>query len=290
MWYSRPRNPIDATTGRGIRLIKQIDRNTGMCMSLAARPGNFGCRFFNYLFGELDINFIYRATAPKDLGDAVRAIRALNIRGSALSMPYKEQAIPLLDDIDPAAKNIGAINTIVNTDGVLKGYNTDFLGVKKCLSEARIDKNAKVILLGSGGMARAIVYALHELNFANTTVVGRNQSAREELAGKYHFHNAAEVGETAADLLINATPIGMAPDPEDTMSFSEQQIARAKYVMESVSDPIETGLIRTARSLEKQVITGFDIIVNQAVEQFKLYFERDLDIELARRAATHARK
>lgn len=270
-------------------MIKQINRDTGMCMSLAARPGNFGCRFFNYIFGELGINFIYRAIAPLDLADALRGMRALRIRGSALSMPFKELAIPLLDHVDEAARTIGAVNTIVNDDGKLSGYNTDYLGVRKCLSERNIESNAKVILLGSGGMARAIAFALHDLGFANTTVVGRNANSRKSVAMQYGFADADSVDGINAAVLINATPIGMAPDAPDTMSFPAEVIRAATHVVESVSDPIETALVRTAHENGGDVITGFDIIVNQAIEQFKLYFGTQLDFELAQRAAKYAR-
>lgn len=258
-------------------------------MSLAARPGNFGCRFFNYLFGELGINFIYRSIAPRNLEDALRGMRALNIRGSALSMPFKEQAIPLLDEIDEAAKSIGAINTVVNNDGRLKGYNTDYLGVKKCLIDSGIERSSEVTLLGSGGMARAIAYALQDLGFTKTTVVARNAHTRKSLSEKYGFKDAENAATLESALLINATPIAMAPDDPNTMAFERDTIERAQAVMESVADPVETGLVKTARTLDKLVITGFEIITNQAVEQFKLYFGRELDPQLIDRAVQHAR-
>jgi shikimate dehydrogenase len=270
-------------------VIKQIDKNTGMCMSLAARPGNFGCRFFNYLFGELGINFIYRSIAPADLADALKGMRALKIRGSALSMPYKELAIPLMDHVDEAARKIGAINTVVNDEGKLTGYNTDYLGVRKCLLDKKIESKSKVILLGSGGMARAIAFALHDLGFGDTTIVARNAETRKNIAGQYGFSDAETLVGLSGDLLVNATPIGMQPDDPSTLSFPDEKVTSAKAVMESVAEPVDTGIVKLAGANGKEIINGLDIITNQAIEQFRLYFGQTLDLELAKRAATHAK-
>lgn len=270
-------------------MIKQITRETGMFMSMSARPGNFGVRFFNYLFGELELNYIYRAVSPTNLEDALKGMRALKIRGSALSMPFKEEALALVDEVDAAAREIGAINTVVNDDGKLTGYNTDYLGVRHCLSNCAAANNVRVALLGSGGMARAIAYALHGLGYRDVTVVARNERARGELAKQFKFLHSDKV-PTGSHFLINATPVGMRPDPLETMSFDAQAIAASKHIMESIAEPIDTGLVRAAVDQRKEIINGFDIILNQAKAQFELYFPgQKLDEDLARRAAEHAR-
>lgn len=260
-----------------------------MCMSMSARPGNFGVRFFNYIFGELGINYIYRAISPTDLADALKGMRALKIRGSALSMPFKGQALSLMDEVDGAAGEIGAINTVVNDDGKLIGYNTDYLGVRACLLACTASNTARVALLGSGGMARAIAYALNQLGYRDVTVVARNERARGELAKRFKFADAEDVPKRV-HFLINATPIGMTPDPADKMSFDASAVSACHHVMESIADPVETALVRMAREQGKQVISGFDIIVEQATAQFEFYFpDQKLHADLARRAAEHAR-
>ena len=102
-------------------------------MSLAARPGNFGTRFHNFLYRELGLNFIYKAFTTRDICSAIGGIRALGIRGCAISMPFKEACIEYLDELDASAKGIMSVNTIVNTDGHLKAYNTDYTAVSKLL-------------------------------------------------------------------------------------------------------------------------------------------------------------
>jgi shikimate dehydrogenase len=102
-----------------------ISRETKLCMSLAARPGNFGTRFQNHLYGELGLDYIYKAFTTNDLSAAIQGSRVLGIRGCAISMPFKEACISMLDELDSSAAAIGSVNTIVNNEGRLHGYNTD---------------------------------------------------------------------------------------------------------------------------------------------------------------------
>ena len=125
-----------------------INKDTQLCMSLAARPGNFGTRFHNFLYRELGLNYIYKAFTTRDLAAAIGGIRALGIRGCAISMPFKEACIEYLDELDPSAKGIMSVNTIVNTDGYLKAYNTDYTAVSE--------------LLGSSGIPPALISRCEE--------------------------------------------------------------------------------------------------------------------------------
>jgi shikimate dehydrogenase len=106
-----------------------LNKDTQLCMSLAARPGNFGTRFHNFLYRELSLNFIYKAFTTRDIGAAIGGVRALGIRGCAISMPFKETCIEYLDEMDASAAGIRSVNTIVNKDGSLKAYNTDYTAV-----------------------------------------------------------------------------------------------------------------------------------------------------------------
>ena len=110
-----------------------INKDTQLCMSLAGRPGNFGTRFHNFLYCQLGLNFIYKAFTTRDIGSAIAGIRALGIRGCAISMPFKETCIEYLDELDASAKGIMSVNTIVSTDGYLKAYNTDYAAVSELI-------------------------------------------------------------------------------------------------------------------------------------------------------------
>lgn len=108
-------------------------RDTVLCISLAGRPGTFGVRFHNHLYQQLGLDFYYKAMRTDDLPAAVAGIRALGIRGCGVSMPYKEACMALVDEIDPSAAAIDSVNTLVNCNGHLKAYNTDYLAVRQLL-------------------------------------------------------------------------------------------------------------------------------------------------------------
>ena len=116
--------------------------------------GKFGTRFHNFLYRELGLNYIYKAFTTRDLAAAIGGIRALGIRGCAVSMPFKEACIEYLDELDASARGIMSVNTIVNTDGYLKAYNTDYTAVSELIRSNGIPKDTRFALRGSGGMER----------------------------------------------------------------------------------------------------------------------------------------
>ncbi|WP_427018900.1 shikimate 5-dehydrogenase [Pseudarthrobacter sp. P1] len=248
-----------------------LNKDMTLCISLAARPSNIGTRFHNYLYDQLGLNYIYKAFAPVDLGQAVAGIRGLGIRGAAVSMPYKEAVIELVDVMDPSASAIDSVNTIVNDGGVLTAYNTDYLAIARLLAEHRVDPALSVLLRGSGGMAKAVAAALRDAGFTAVTIVARNEGSGRTLAGLYGFGWLPEVGAATADLLVNVTPLGMAGADAQVQSFEDATVAAAAVVFDVVALPSETPLVRAARAAGKPVITGAEVIAIQAEEQFVLY-------------------
>lgn len=158
--------------------------------------GNFGSRFHNRLYEMLGLDYVYKAFTTDDLAGAVGGIRALGIRGCAVSMPFKEAVIPMLDVLDPSARAISSVNTIVNDrvdgGGVLTGFNTDYTAVRLLLGSHDIDPAMRFILRGSGGMAKAVATALHDAGFTNGTIVARNERAGRALAEAHGYHWTAE--------------------------------------------------------------------------------------------------
>ena len=267
-----------------------INKETVMCMSLAARPGNFGTRFHNYLYEALDLDYLYKAFSTQDIVGAIAGVRALNIRGCAISMPFKEASIPLVDELDPSAKAIDSINTIVNTNGHLKAYNTDYMAIAQLLADYQVSPDLSFALRGSGGMAKAVACALRDAGFRNGTIVARNEHTGRQLAELYGFHWTADISDVHAQLLLNATPIGMPGGPEaEELAYTPEQIAAADVIFEVVASSGGTPLIRAAREQHKRLITGEEVFALQAVEQFVLYTGISPDAELFARAAAHAR-
>ena len=269
---------------------RPITKDTTLCMSLAARPSNFGTRFHNYLYEALDLDYLYKAFTTTDLPAAIGGVRALGIRGCAISMPFKEAVIALVDEMDESARAIESVNTLVNTAGHLKAYNTDYLAIRKLLAAHRVPPDCAFALRGSGGMAKAVVCALRDAGFRTGTIVARNEAAGKALAGLYGFDWRAEMGDWTADLLINVTPLGMAGGADaDTLAFDDAAIRAARMVFDVVALPAETPLIRRAQARGKPVITGAEVFAIQAVEQFALYTGVRPDDALFKRAAAYAR-
>lgn len=252
------------------RAIPMLSKDTQLCISLSGRPTSIGTRFHNYLYAELGLDFIYKAMTTDDLDAAIGGIRALGIRGAGISMPYKEDCLPLVDVVKPSAEATGSVNTIVNDDGRLSAHNTDYLAVAELLGEKRIDPAMTFAVLGSGGMARAVVAALRAHGLQRGTVVARNEQNGQALAGAYGYLWRSELlGD--ADLLVNATPIGMSGGNEGQLPFAEAQIDAASAVLDVVATPEQTPLLALARERGLIAITGAEIIALQAAEQFELY-------------------
>lgn len=248
-----------------------LTKDTRLCISLAARPGNTGTRFHNYLYDALGLDYVYKAFTTTDITAAIAGVRALGIRGCAISMPWKSDVIALVDELDASATAIDSVNTIVNTDGRLRAYNTDYIAVRKLLAEAGIDPTLPTIVLGAGGMAKATVAALRDSGFGDVTVVARNATTGPELAGKYGYTWAAEVGASRPAVVINCTPIGMEGPDVDRMPVIADVVAGAEVVFDVVPRPAETVLLRAAAQAGKTTISGAQVMALQALEQFVLY-------------------
>ncbi|WP_144711599.1 shikimate 5-dehydrogenase [Curtobacterium pusillum] len=267
-----------------------LNKDMQVCISLAARPSNIGTRFHNFLYDELGLNFVYKAFTTNDLAGAVTGIRALDIRGCSVSMPFKEAIIPLVDVVEDSAAAIESINTVVNDGGVLTASNTDYEAVAALLASHAVDPSGSVLLRGSGGMAKAVTAAFRGAGFERLTVVARNEQTGPALAAQYGYEWVAEEHEApATDVVVNVTPLGMRGDQEDAPAFDQDRIAAAQTVFDVVAFPSETPLVRAGRAAGKQVVTGAEVIALQAARQFERYTGVALTDDQVRRASEFSR-
>ncbi|MGX9787662.1 shikimate 5-dehydrogenase [Mycobacterium sp. MMS18-G62] len=249
-----------------------LSKDTRLCISLAGRPSNIGTRFHNHLYEMLGLDFIYKAFTTTDIVAAIGGVRALGIRGCSVSMPFKQDVIALVDEVEPSARVIDAVNTIVNDDGYLTASNTDYLAVQQLIDQHRLDSDDAVIIRGSGGMANAVGVAFRDKGFHSGTVVARNEETGRALADRLGYAYARDVDGLAAPVVVNVTPIGMAGGPEaQEKPFDEKTIDNARVVFDVVALPSETPLIEAARAAGAAVITGAEVIALQAAEQFDRY-------------------
>lgn len=267
-----------------------INKDTQLCISISARPSNFGTTFHNYLYQKLGLDFIYKAFQVQDIEHAVKGVRALGIRGCAVSMPHKESCMAFVDEISESAVAIQSVNTIVNDNGYLKAYNTDYIAIYKLIEKYQLDKKKSVIVHGSGGMAKAVVAAFKNSGFSNLKVYARNAETGKKLAALYGFGYISSLENQQADILVNVTPIGMKGGKDEfELAFPEVLINTAETAFDVVAMPVETPFIKLAESLNKQVISGAEVIVLQAVEQFELYTHQRPSDELVIEAGNVAR-
>ncbi|KQR98434.1 shikimate dehydrogenase [Williamsia sp. Leaf354] len=248
-----------------------LNKDTTVCISLSGRPSNIGTRFHNFLYAELGLDFLYKAFSTDDIEGAIAGVRALGIRGTSVSMPFKEAVIPLVDLMETSAASIESVNTIVNDNGTLTASNTDMEAVAALIDSHGLDAAAPVVVRGSGGMAKAVVAAFRSAGFDDLTVVARNGAAGTALADKYGYRWASVTPDLDGPILVNVTPLGMDGADADTLSFDTAQIAAARTAFDVVAFPAETPFIRAARHADVPVVTGAEVIALQAARQFERY-------------------
>lgn len=253
-----------------------LNKDTRLCISLSGRPSNIGTRFHNHLYDVLGLDFLYKAFTTTDIVAAIGGVRALGIRGCSVSMPFKEDVLGLVDDVEPSAQAIRSVNTIVNDvsvpGGALTASNTDYLAVQQLIDQHGLNSDDAVLIRGSGGMAKAVGVAFVDAGFDSGIVVARNAESGRALADRLGYDYLPEVGDATAPVIVNVTPIGMAGGAEERdVAFGEATIAAAATVFDVVALPSETPLITAARAAGAQVITGAEVIALQAAEQFVRY-------------------
>jgi len=251
----------------------------------------------NAAFQELGLNFVYLAWRVEAIGDAINGLRALgNFRGASVTIPHKVAAVSFLNEVEPTARHIGAINTIVADGGRLTGHNTDATGALRALREGGVAlENQRVVMLGSGGAARAIAFALAaEGAIERLDLLGIDDQECSALAGDLRAKAKLAVYEKRLDeeslrntlsnahVLIHCTPTGMSPKVDDTCVPSSFLHARLA-VMDIVYNPRETRLLRDARAMGCRTIPGLEMFLHQAAAQFELWTNQPAPTEVMRR-------
>jgi shikimate dehydrogenase len=230
----------------------------------------------NAAFAALGINGVYMPMRPSDLADGFRGLRALGFIGVSVTVPYKVAIMDCLDEIDPVAQKIGAVNTLYfkrNGAGksFCKGFNTDWLGSNQALA-AEIDlKGSTVLIIGAGGAARAVGFGLLEAG-AKILLTNRTEAKGRELANQLNcaFIPAHEVSQVRADALINTTSVGMAPH-HDASPIRPELLVHFSVVMDIVYAPLATRLLREAAARGCRTIDGLNMLQHQGAAQFTLW-------------------
>jgi shikimate dehydrogenase len=251
----------------------------------------------NAAFQKLALDYTYIAfrVKPEQLKEAVAGFRAFGIRGFNVTIPHKVAVMPLLDSLDPLAEKIGAVNTVVNDNGKLKGYNTDAEGFLQALLEHGFKpKNKKIVVLGAGGASRAISYILAQEG-ANLAILNRRQElnwaldiARLINANFQREVKALELGHLAdvlpTDLLVNATSVGMSP-AANVSPVPATLLTKVPLVFDIVYNPIKTQLLKDAVDAGAQTISGVDMLAWQGALAFEKWTGKKAPLDLMRKTA-----
>ena len=233
-------------------------------------------------------NAVYLAFETRDIEGAVWGMRALGIKGMSITIPHKSSVIPLLDEMDPLAEKIGAVNTIVNREGRLTGYNTDAFGALKALEQAAAVAGKNCLVVGAGGAARAIAFILKE-HKARVTIANRTRERGQGLADAVGcpFIPLEALKSVPADIIVQTTSVGMHPRGDQTV-IPADCLKPGMVVMDIVYNPVSTRLLSMAERAGCTTVSGLGMFVHQGAEQFKLWTGLDAPIEAMTAAVAKA--
>ncbi len=248
----------------------------------------------NSAFASEGINAVYMAFKINSIIEGVKAMRELNISGASVTVPFKQEVMKYIDETDPLAEDIGAVNTLLNDNGTVKGFNTDGYGAVKALMKAGMEiSGASFLILGNGGAARAVSFALLSQG-GKVQIAGRNPLKAGILAGdlsvKYSGVASSSLEELNQsncrkfDCVINATTAGMFP-AADSEPVSADILSSGQMVFDIVYKPDETLFLKHAGMKGCRVLKGFEMLLHQGTAQFEIWTGRPAPEKIMRDAA-----
>jgi len=256
---------------RDVYRIEMVDQATQV-YGVAGDPVSHSLSpvMMNAAFRRETVNAVYLALHARSLKDLMACVQDIPIRGLSITMPYKQEILPLLENSDPLTRQIGACNTLVRAaDGKLYGFNTDVAGVIVPLEQRMSLAGIRVLIVGAGGVARAAAFGLKakgsEVFLTNRTVEKGQTLARQ---AKVKYMKRPDVAKQQFDVIINATPVGMNNTKQTPLDEKE---LNTKYIFDLVYTPAETRLVKMARARNIQVIPGLEMFVQQGARQFEIW-------------------
>jgi shikimate dehydrogenase len=255
----------------------------------------------NAAFREIGLDYLYVPfrVRRENLADAVKSLMALNIRGLNVTLPHKVSAMAYLDDIDELARYTGAINTIVNREGYLKGYNTDAPGFINAMAAEKVQPVGKnIVIIGAGGASRAISFILADKG-ADLTILNRHPESAQDMADRLSglFRKNIQALElnrenletvlAQAQILVNTTSVGMYPD-SDVSPVPAALLKPGLVVVDIIYNPLKTKLLEEAQKRGAKIIGGIEMLVQQGAAAFELWTGQQAPVEIMRKAGLKA--
>jgi shikimate dehydrogenase len=262
---------------------------------------SFSPLMHNIAFELSGLNYIYLPfdVPATSLKDVLKGMVALGIKGFNVTLPLKEKVLPLLKDVSEEVNIIGAANTIINDEGTLRGYNTDVHGIVESLNPYKDELiGANVSIIGSGGSARSVIYALiRHLKVSHINIINRTEQTAESLkeyfSTKMLFNEfkalplaPPDLVETFRDskLIINTSSMGMYPDIDDSATTIPDSFMKGQIVFDVVYNPVKTKLLKLAESQGATIITGLKMFVEQGAKSYEMWTGEEMQKEKVYRA------
>ena len=246
-----------------------VNKDTKIFISIASTPGNIGAKFYNKYFKKKKINGIYIPIKITDnCKDVITSIKKLGISGCSVSMPHKSKIIKFLKYVEKDAKKINSVNTIVNKNGNLFGYNSDIYSVNKIISDLKIEKKSKILIIGSGSMSKTFYNVLNKTKKYNIFLTNRKNKKILNIKSK-NMIKWNKKKDFEFDILVNSTPLGMVKHksfPVRSFNFNS-----CKTIIDVVAIPKKTNLSIYSRKNKINYISGVKISELQAKKQFEYY-------------------
>jgi len=240
---------------------------------------------------EMECTYIAYRVAQGELATGIESLKKIKIAGFNVTIPHKIEMMRYLDNLDDNCKKIGAVNTVLNDDGILRGFNTDMDGFLEPIKRKEIEiKNSRILILGAGGAARAIIAGFQKENAKEITIVNRTKSKGDELS---EFSNRMGLSSVSSsikdmedfdsqfDMIVNASSLGLKGEKNIIPSrlFDEQTT-----VYDIVYKPIKTDLINTAKERKSRIIFGYEMLLGQAIRSFEIWLDKQAPYDAMKRA------
>ncbi|MBU2505209.1 MAG: shikimate dehydrogenase [Bacteroidetes bacterium] len=277
-----------------MQLLNKFNHNTKI-IGVVGHPikHSFSPLMHNLAFQLGNLEYIYLPfdVPVSGLKDAVKGIKALGIKGLNVTIPHKEKIMPFLDNVSEEAGIIGAVNTVVNENGILSGYNTDVNGIIETLNGFRDEiADSEVTIIGAGGAARSVIFTLiRYFKVGKINIVNRTEQKAETLKDyftvKMFFENIKAYGLVPPDLtnlfkrsklIINSSSIGMFPEKEDSATFIQESFMKDQIVFDLVYNPVKTNFLKIAESQGATVLNGLRMFIAQGSRSFELWTGQEM--------------
>jgi len=277
--------------------IRSIGTKTKFC-SVIGNPVSHSLSpaIHNAGYAALGLDFVYVANRVEDVKSTLAGMRALeNFRGMSITIPHKIEAIQYVDSISDVDLAIGSINSVVNENGKLEGFNTDGPGALKALEDAGVDLNQKsVLMIGAGGASRAIAFTLAwHPGIKDVTLLDIDQNMLDALGNDLKARSRATIytrtmnDETlaaamqTADIIVHCTPVGMHPK-ENASLIAQELFRKGQVVFDIVYTPLETKLLKDAKSCGLKTVSGVEMFIHQAALQFERFTGQKAPVQTLR--------